>query len=281
MTDWLKFCIWVSWQPFWIIILDIRIRTLDFKFQKSPLSFCTIYLFVKWKHIQRTVNTLTCLSVGWMSYHCLRRWSNIKTTLDRHFVFAGITTVILILQCSIWNVSTCASRLFAHLYKYLRTCANTCSLAHLRSSCALVHPCILVNLRKYWHTGAFAHLLTCAIVHPRTWACTCVSVHLRTCAFAYLLAQRKYVRTCSSTCILAYLRTCVLALLRICALAYLRTCVLALSHTCALASTCKYLQVLASTCASTCALAHSCILEHLFTCANTCASTSYTRSEHF
>ena len=41
------------------------------------------------------VNTLTCLSVGGMLYHCLRRWPNIKTTLDQHFVVAGITTVIL------------------------------------------------------------------------------------------------------------------------------------------------------------------------------------------
>ena len=46
-------------------------------------------------HSEGQVNTLTCLSVEWMLYHC--RWPNIKTTLVRRFfVFDGIATVILI-----------------------------------------------------------------------------------------------------------------------------------------------------------------------------------------
>ena len=62
----------VSWQPFCIGILDFKIRTSDFKFQKAPLSSCTfIYLFVKWKLVSLLAEC--CITVS------LRRWPDIKT----------------------------------------------------------------------------------------------------------------------------------------------------------------------------------------------------------
>ena len=122
-----------------------------------------------------------------MLYHCLRRWPNIEPTLDRRFVFARITTVILFyfLFCNVafqrfllgqvGYLRTCASSLLEHSC----TCASTCTLAqifiHLRS-------CILSVLE---------HLRTCA----STCTSTCLLAHLRTCS-----------NTCSSTCTLAKIR---------------------------------------------------------------------------
>ena len=55
------------------------------------------------------INTMTCFSVGWMLFYCIWRWHDIKTTLDRRFVFAGITTAILIVKCRIWKITNAHS----------------------------------------------------------------------------------------------------------------------------------------------------------------------------
>ena len=61
MTDSLEFCSRVPWQPFKLkfFTIDFRIRASDFKFHKSEVPtellyvYIDIYLFVKWKHIER------------------------------------------------------------------------------------------------------------------------------------------------------------------------------------------------------------------------------------
>ena len=41
-----------------------------------------------------------------MRYHCLRRWPNIETTLDRRFVFVVNKTVILIVKSGTKKITT-------------------------------------------------------------------------------------------------------------------------------------------------------------------------------
>ena len=104
MTDWLGFCWWVFQRPLWIGISDFILQNSDFKFHQSdvPTEILCFYvdIYFLWTHSEGSVNTLSCLSAYWMLYHCLRRWSNIKTTLGRRFVFDRATTVILIVKCS-------------------------------------------------------------------------------------------------------------------------------------------------------------------------------------
>ena len=61
-------------QPFSIGILDFRIRTSDFKFQRSEvptellyLYIIDIYLFVKWKHIHMAPSKHIDLTLCWLN----------------------------------------------------------------------------------------------------------------------------------------------------------------------------------------------------------------------
>ena len=80
MTDWLEFRVWVFWQPFWTRIFRLRIS--DFKFQKSPMSFCTF----KYKYIClsngiafRVPRTHIDLSLCWLNVVSL------SVTLAQHY----------------------------------------------------------------------------------------------------------------------------------------------------------------------------------------------------
>ena len=70
---------------FWAANLNwnFSVRTSIGRDQKSPLRlyfYIDIYLFVKKGHSAGPVNTLTCLSVGLILYHCVRHWPNIGST---------------------------------------------------------------------------------------------------------------------------------------------------------------------------------------------------------
>ena len=179
MTDWLIFHSRVFWQPFQMGILDHRLQNSEFRLQVSEIrsphwAFALLYRYIfvcKMEiHSEGQVNTWTCLSVGWMLYHCLRHRPNIKTTLNRCFVLAY--TLVQVLAQALPHSHACAS-----------TCVSICALTHLRKY-------LLKHLRKYLRPNALIQLLA----HVPTCASTCTFAY--TCAITHL---SKYLRTCVRT----------------------------------------------------------------------------------